>query len=160
VLSYRDSADGKLKNEALDPLELIARWLLHVLPKGLVRVRHYGWLSPAAHKAKSRGAQGVLKSPLPARSWTLSHPGRPQERTAALSVLQPPALPDCKDRASTRPAIVPGNPQGRRMNPIRALAAACLTRSKTLCVQIFEQWTIMLKARSHPPNPFSHCPPS
>jgi hypothetical protein len=51
VLSYRDSADAKLKSEALDPLELIRRWLLHVLPKGLVRVRHYGWLSPAAHKA-------------------------------------------------------------------------------------------------------------
>jgi hypothetical protein len=51
LLSYRDSADGKLKSEALDPLELIARWLLHLLPKGLVRVRHYGWLSPAAHKA-------------------------------------------------------------------------------------------------------------
>jgi putative transposase len=51
VLSYRDSADGKLKSEALDPLELIRRWLLHVLPKGLVRVRHYGWLSAAAHKA-------------------------------------------------------------------------------------------------------------
>ena len=51
VLSYRDSADGKLKSEALDPLELIRRWLLHLLPKGLVRVRHYGWLSPAAHKA-------------------------------------------------------------------------------------------------------------
>jgi len=44
-------ADGKLKSEALDPLELIRRWLLHVPPKGLVRVRHYGWLSPAAHKA-------------------------------------------------------------------------------------------------------------
>ncbi|MGA7391662.1 MAG: transposase [Terrimicrobiaceae bacterium] len=51
MLSYRDSADGRLKSEALDPLELIRRWLLHVLPKGLVRVRHYGWLSPAAHKA-------------------------------------------------------------------------------------------------------------
>ena len=51
VLSYRDSADGKLKSEALDPLELIRRWLPHVLPKGLARVRHYGWLSPAAHKA-------------------------------------------------------------------------------------------------------------
>jgi hypothetical protein len=35
VLSYRDSADGKLKNEALDPLELIGRWLLHVLPRVL-----------------------------------------------------------------------------------------------------------------------------
>ena len=51
VLSYRDSADGKLKSEALDLLELIRRWLLHLLPKGLVRVRHYGWLSPAAQKA-------------------------------------------------------------------------------------------------------------
>ena len=51
VLSYRDSVDRKLKSEALDPLELIRRWLLHVLPRGLVRVRHYGWLSAAAHKA-------------------------------------------------------------------------------------------------------------
>ena len=51
VLSYRESADAKLKSEALVPLELIRRWLLDVLPKGLVRVRHDGWLSPAAHKA-------------------------------------------------------------------------------------------------------------
>jgi hypothetical protein len=51
VLSYRDSADGKLKTEVLEPLELIRRWLLHFLPKGLVRVRHYAWLSAAAHKA-------------------------------------------------------------------------------------------------------------
>jgi hypothetical protein len=31
VLSYRGSADGKLKSEALDPLELIRRWLLNAL---------------------------------------------------------------------------------------------------------------------------------
>src|SRR5262245_52418214 len=111
VLSYRESADGKLRSEALDPLELIRRWLLHLLPKGLVRVRHYGRLSPAAHKA-------LLKSPLPPRSWTASHPGRPQERTAALSVLRRPALLHCKDRAPARPAIVPGHPQGRRMKPM------------------------------------------
>ena len=43
VLSYRDSVDRKLKSKALD---LIRRWPLHVLPKGLVR--HYGWLSAAA----------------------------------------------------------------------------------------------------------------
>jgi hypothetical protein len=35
VLSYRDSADGKLKNETLDPLEPIRRWLLHVLPNSV-----------------------------------------------------------------------------------------------------------------------------
>jgi len=51
ILRYRDSADNTIKREALTPHELIRRWLLHVLPKGLVRVRHYGWLSPAAHRA-------------------------------------------------------------------------------------------------------------
>jgi Putative transposase len=70
VLSYRDSADGKLKSEALDPLELIRRWLLHVLPKGLVRV-------PTLRMVRCRGTQGVSKSPFPPRSWTLSHPVRP-----------------------------------------------------------------------------------
>lgn len=54
ILRYRDSADNALKRETLTPHELIRRWLLHVLPKGLVRVRHYGWLSPAAHKALHR----------------------------------------------------------------------------------------------------------
>lgn len=54
LLRYKDSSDNKWKSEALDPLELIRRWLLHVLPKGLVRVRHYGWLSPAAGKTLRR----------------------------------------------------------------------------------------------------------
>lgn len=38
VLSYRDSADGKLRSEALDPLEFIRRWLLDsfaLAPSGL-----------------------------------------------------------------------------------------------------------------------------
>jgi hypothetical protein len=51
LLRYRDSQDGKWKIEPIEPLELIRRWLLHALPKGLVRMRHYGWLSAAAHKA-------------------------------------------------------------------------------------------------------------
>ena len=54
LLRYKDSSDHRWKVEPLDPLELIRRWLLHVLPKGLVRVRHYGWLSPAAGKAFAR----------------------------------------------------------------------------------------------------------
>lgn len=54
LLRCKDSSDNKWKIEPLDPLELIRRWLLHVLPKGLVRVRHYGWLSPAASKTLRR----------------------------------------------------------------------------------------------------------
>jgi hypothetical protein len=50
-LRWKDGQDGQWKEEHLQPLELIRRWLLHVLPKGLMRIRHYGWLSPAANKA-------------------------------------------------------------------------------------------------------------
>jgi len=53
-LRYKDSSDNQWKIETLDALELIRRWLLHVLPKGLVGVRHYGWLSPAAGQALRR----------------------------------------------------------------------------------------------------------
>lgn len=53
-LRYKDSGDRQWKEEALTPVELIRRWLLHVLPRGMVRIRHYGWLSPAAHKAYRR----------------------------------------------------------------------------------------------------------
>jgi hypothetical protein len=54
LFRYKESATNQWKVEAMEPLELIRRWLLHVLPKGLVRVRHYGWLSPAAGKALRR----------------------------------------------------------------------------------------------------------
>jgi len=39
---------------ALTPHEFIRRWLLHVLPKGFTRVRHYGWLSSAAARTRAR----------------------------------------------------------------------------------------------------------
>jgi Putative transposase len=54
LLRYKDSADGQWKTEPLAPLELIRRWLLHVLPKGFVAVRHFGFLSPAASRALRR----------------------------------------------------------------------------------------------------------
>jgi hypothetical protein len=102
VLSYRDSADAKLKSEALDPLELIRRWLLHVLPKGLVRVRHYGWLSAAAHKAFLR-VRFLL--------------GLGPYRIPPALKSEPPRCPFCnrllaqiaRIAAATRPAIVPGD---------------------------------------------------
>ena len=54
LLRSKDSSDRTWKIESLDPLELIRRWLLHVLPKGLVAVRHFGWLSPAAGQVLRR----------------------------------------------------------------------------------------------------------
>jgi hypothetical protein len=54
LLRYQDRADQRTKIEALGPLEFIARWLCHVLPKGFVAVRHFGFLSPAAGRALRR----------------------------------------------------------------------------------------------------------
>jgi hypothetical protein len=53
---WKDSTDSQWKSEPLEPLELIRRWLLHVLPKGFVAVRHFGWLSAAAGRALRRVA--------------------------------------------------------------------------------------------------------
>ena len=53
-LWWVDADDGKRKLMRLTPVEFIRRWLLHVLPKGLTRVRHYGFLSAAARKAYRR----------------------------------------------------------------------------------------------------------
>ena len=46
TLKYRDYADhDKVKTMELDAGEFIDRFLLHVLPKGFMRIRHYGLLS-------------------------------------------------------------------------------------------------------------------
>jgi hypothetical protein len=44
-LDYLDYRDNKRKRMVLENDELIRRFLLHVLPKGFVRVRHYGFLA-------------------------------------------------------------------------------------------------------------------
>ncbi len=47
---YRDNA--KQKEMTLDPVEFIRRFMLHVLPKGFMRIRHYGLLSSRGREKK------------------------------------------------------------------------------------------------------------
>jgi hypothetical protein len=47
---YRTSDTGKLKICTLPALEFIRRFLQHVLPKGFVKVRYYGFLAPGCRK--------------------------------------------------------------------------------------------------------------
>jgi hypothetical protein len=44
-LAYKDYRDGRNKAMTLDAQELLRRFLLHVLPKGFMRVRHFGFLA-------------------------------------------------------------------------------------------------------------------
>ena len=67
LLSWTSNATGKRAVLKISIHEFIRRWLLHVLPKGLARVRHYGYLSSAAKKTRLyiRALLGQLGEPEP-----------------------------------------------------------------------------------------------
>jgi hypothetical protein len=97
LLRYRDSADDQWRTEAIDPPELIRRWLLHVLPRGFVRTRHYGWLSPAAHKAHRRvrfllGLGPVRAPETPGTTPTCPHCNATPVRIATVAPARGPPL--------------------------------------------------------------------
>ena len=51
ILSYRDRKDGdRKKTLTLDAHEFIRRFLLHVLPDGFMRIRHFGFLANRSKK--------------------------------------------------------------------------------------------------------------
>ena len=51
TFSYRDRRDkDRLKSMTLDAQEFIRRFLLHVLPDGFMRIRHFGFLANRAKK--------------------------------------------------------------------------------------------------------------
>ena len=52
---------GKEHITKLSGEEFLRRFLQHVLPRGLMRVRHFGWLSPAA-RARNARVRGLLRA--------------------------------------------------------------------------------------------------
>ncbi len=51
TFSYKDYRHGSVKKEmTLDGFEFIGRYSIHISPKGLVRIRHYGILSSTSKK--------------------------------------------------------------------------------------------------------------
>ncbi len=61
----RADAEGRKRMLRLPGCEFIARFLLHVLPSGFKRIRHYGLLSPARKKEGLAAARSVLAMPSP-----------------------------------------------------------------------------------------------
>ena len=58
---YKDYADAsRRKVMALDPTEFIRRFLLHVLPSGFMRIRHYGLLANRVKRDKLAAARIAL----------------------------------------------------------------------------------------------------
>jgi hypothetical protein len=62
---YRRNGQERYRTLTLVPGEFIRRFLLHVLPKGFHRIRHYGLLASAARKANIARARELLAAPEP-----------------------------------------------------------------------------------------------
>ena len=66
VKDYKEGA--KKKTMTLDAVEFLRRFLLHVLPKGFVRIRHYGLCAARNVNTKLTAARRLLEPDVPADS--------------------------------------------------------------------------------------------
>ena len=68
--NYRRDGPERYQVMTLDAHEFIRRFLLHVLPKGFHRIRHYGLLASAGRKANLLRARALLAVPEPETDCT------------------------------------------------------------------------------------------
>jgi hypothetical protein len=113
---YRDYKDGnRQKVLRLEVNEFLRRFLLHVLPKGFVRIRHYGLLANRHRQKKIACCRALLAQPTP-------EPQSPESPCAKLlrltgnDVLRCPA---CQQGRMIPVAEIP-RPARRCVPPIRA----------------------------------------
>ena len=95
---YR-AKDAMHKTMTLDVGEFMRRFLLHVLPTGFHRIRHYGILANAGRKANLALARALLQVPAPvveaqtaeriAPTFTCRHCGAPMAITAIFLPIHP-----------------------------------------------------------------------
>jgi putative transposase/transposase-like zinc-binding protein len=81
VKDYRIDGPGRYKTMTLDPHEFIRRFLIHVLPKGFHRIRHYGLLASGVKADNLALARKLLDvaAPKPEPEDIASDPATPLE---------------------------------------------------------------------------------
>jgi hypothetical protein len=70
---YRRNGQARYRTMTLSADEFIRRFLLHVLPKGFHRIRHYGLLASAGCKANIARARELIAAPIPAIDPSAAH---------------------------------------------------------------------------------------
>jgi Putative transposase len=62
---YRRNGQARYRTMTLSADEFVRRFLLHVLPKGFHRIRHYGLLASPASEANIARARELIAAPMP-----------------------------------------------------------------------------------------------
>jgi hypothetical protein len=70
VKNYRAKGHARYTTMTLDVAEFIRRFLIHVLPKGFHRIRHYGFLASATKAANLASAREKLNASVPHATTT------------------------------------------------------------------------------------------
>ena len=112
---YRIEGPGRWKTMTLTPHEFIRRFLMHVLPKGFHRIRHYG-LFASGHRAANIARMRELLA-VPARA-------EPPDTPAAAAIDEPRMLPrpcpGCGGRMFIIETFAPGCQPKHRPTPVPA----------------------------------------
>jgi len=113
--TYRQSKTRRFLSMKFDPLDFMARFLQHILPRGFARVRTFGWLHPAAKVRANRVRALLRQQPLltPAQQQAWNPPPDPPEQIPPLS--QPSTLNSDESRAGHQPTLCPRCQQVMRL---------------------------------------------
>jgi hypothetical protein len=100
VKDYRVEGPGRYTTMTLATHEFIRRFLMHVLPKGLHRIRHYGLFANGNRAANLARMRKLLDVAAPNRSRTTTHPQCLKSRSSHVHA----AAAGCVSSRSSRPA--------------------------------------------------------
>jgi hypothetical protein len=111
VKDYRVEGPGRYTTMTLATHEFIRRFLIHVLPKGLHRIRHYGLLAGPTRAGNLARMRELLAVPAPADGKVEAHaPDRPEQpcpccggRMRIIEVFEHGCMPHYQARA---PAVI------------------------------------------------------
>jgi hypothetical protein len=92
---YRRNGQARYRTMTLAPHEFIRRFLLHVLPKGFHRIRHYGLLASAGCKANIARAIELIAAPAPPKETPAEHDNA---STTGIGADHRPPCPCCGGR--------------------------------------------------------------
>ena len=127
---YRIEGPGRYKMMTLEPGEFIRRFMLHVLPKGFHRIRHYGLLARSRTKAETLArARELIAAATPARPV---QPAKKQQTDDSAARAEKPAHP-CP-RCGARIVIIETFKAGRtpRHRPIKGLCPPARSRRRCM----------------------------
>jgi hypothetical protein len=93
---YRRNDRERYRTMTLAPGEFIRRFLLHVLPKGFHRIRHYGLLASATCKTNIARVRELIAMPVPVTDLPVEHDDA--DPAASVAADHRPPCPCCGGR--------------------------------------------------------------